>query len=626
MKNNNGLGGMFKNMAKKKGKTVLKGLIKKIMLPWGIIFFSFLFIVIFAISVAKTGFMGDGTISDNFNTYQNEELQEYLSKKVKDANGPMDDMYGMAKKVALTEGNVEGFISLSEMEKGQDIDKIVSRNGQTGILGAEDIIDEYSELLKPDFQYKDDYIVTTVTVNVKDSTGKNDNSAPQITKEKVKLLRSADALKGKVDITYKVQSETKTETKTRTYQKPKDNQPATNDPNQKPEMETVTETTTTTTKVDTPVVDKVTESGKNMERLKKIIKQQFTNEDSEDKLKMAAHFVIEGASNDYDTKSQNGDWMNKDPDQDSIVNDILEAGADGGFEGQIPLFRQTDARWANVPYGQGNVATSGCGPTSFAMIISGLGGNLGAWDKNKDGILDPGEAAEYSIASGYNSNSGEGTSWALFDSISTARFGINSSGEIEPSNYNYIYDQLKNGNPVVASMHAGHFTKGGHFIVLTGIDSDGQVLINDPNPATGINKFPMEGIAAEANVFWAFNNPNIRYESFICTAYGGVHDAMEGSGTTADGTNLDGKDFTSRVIAVDPSVIKLGTRVYLQFPDNKRYQTKNGQRYDLNGWYTAHDTGGAIKGNHIDLFMGFGGAEDTARCDDFGTVNIKVRR
>ncbi|PJI06585.1 MULTISPECIES: 3D domain-containing protein [Clostridium] len=619
---------MVKNKFKKKGKKVLKALIKKIMFPWGLIFICFIFVVIFAISVAKTGFMGDQTFSDNLNEYQNKELAGFLTKKVKDANGSMDDMYGMAKKVALTDGNVEGFISLVEMEQNQDIDKMVSQSGRAGLLGSEDIISEYAELLKPDFSYKDDSIVTTVTVNTKDSTGQNVTSSPIVTKEKVKLLTSADALKGKVDITYKVQSQTKTDVKTRTYEKPKANQPpaAANNPNSKPEMETVTETTTTTTKVDTPVIDKVTESGKSMERLKSIIKQQFPNEDTEDKLKMAAHFVIAGASNDYDTKQQNGDWMNKDPNDDSIVNDILDAGADNGFSGEIPLFRQTDARWASQPYGQGNIGTSGCGPTSFAMIISGLSGKLGSWDKNGDGMLDPGEAATYAIASGYNSSTGEGTSWGLFDNSSTSQFGINSSNEIEPSNYSYVYDQLKEGNPVVASMHAGHFTKGGHFIVLTGVDTDGQVLINDPNPKTGINKFPIEGIASEANLFWVFNNPNIKYDSFICTAYGGVHDGMEGGGTTADGTNLDGKDFTARVIAVDPSVIKLGSRVYIQFPDNKRYQNKNGQRYDLNGWYTARDTGGAIKGNHIDLFMGFGGADDTARCDDFGTVNIKVRR
>lgn len=50
------------------------------------------------------------------------------------------------------------------------------------------------------------------------------------------------------------------------------------------------------------------------------------------------------------------------------------------------------------------------------------------------------------------------------------------------------------------------------------------------------------------------------------------------------------------IIAVDPKVIPLGSKVYLSFQDDdyKRY----------NGVYTARDTGGAIKGNKIDLYMG----------------------
>lgn len=49
-------------------------------------------------------------------------------------------------------------------------------------------------------------------------------------------------------------------------------------------------------------------------------------------------------------------------------------------------------------------------------------------------------------------------------------------------------------------------------------------------------------------------------------------------------------------IAVDPRVIPLGSKVLLTFHDEayKRY----------NGVYTARDTGGAIKGYKIDLFMG----------------------
>lgn len=50
------------------------------------------------------------------------------------------------------------------------------------------------------------------------------------------------------------------------------------------------------------------------------------------------------------------------------------------------------------------------------------------------------------------------------------------------------------------------------------------------------------------------------------------------------------------LIAVDPTVIPLGSKVLLLFQDDvyKRY----------NGVYTARDTGGAIKGHKIDLFMG----------------------
>lgn len=53
---------------------------------------------------------------------------------------------------------------------------------------------------------------------------------------------------------------------------------------------------------------------------------------------------------------------------------------------------------------------------------------------------------------------------------------------------------------------------------------------------------------------------------------------------------------TYRTIAVDPSVIPLGTWVYVDF----------GNEHPNTGWYRAEDTGGSIKGNHIDIFTGVG--------------------
>lgn len=70
-------------------------------------------------------------------------------------------------------------------------------------------------------------------------------------------------------------------------------------------------------------------------------------------------------------------------------------------------------------------------------------------------------------------------------------------------------------------------------------------------------------------------------------------------GRTANGTCLAGQTLESaRAIAVDPRIIPLGSKVRISFKD------KEMQKY--NGVYTACDTGGAIKGNIIDLFAGEG--------------------
>lgn len=64
------------------------------------------------------------------------------------------------------------------------------------------------------------------------------------------------------------------------------------------------------------------------------------------------------------------------------------------------------------------------------------------------------------------------------------------------------------------------------------------------------------------------------------------------------------------LIAVDPRVIPLGTRLYITSADGKRW---------IYGYAVAADTGGAIKGNKIDLFF------NTEReCRRFGVQRAKV--
>ena len=44
-----------------------------------------------------------------------------------------------------------------------------------------------------------------------------------------------------------------------------------------------------------------------------------------------------------------------------------------------------------------------------------------------------------------------------------------------------ILAALRSGTPLICSMYPGDFTYTGHFIVLTGIDENGAITVNDPN-------------------------------------------------------------------------------------------------------------------------------------------------
>jgi 3D (Asp-Asp-Asp) domain-containing protein len=75
--------------------------------------------------------------------------------------------------------------------------------------------------------------------------------------------------------------------------------------------------------------------------------------------------------------------------------------------------------------------------------------------------------------------------------------------------------------------------------------------------------------------------------------------------TTASGTRVQ----QGRTIAVDPRVIPLGTKVKIVSPTHPH----------LNGVYTAEDTGGAVKGNIIDIYM-----SSYDRAIEFGRRTIYV--
>lgn len=89
----------------------------------------------------------------------------------------------------------------------------------------------------------------------------------------------------------------------------------------------------------------------------------------------------------------------------------------------------------------------------------------------------------------------------------------------------------------------------------------------------------------------------------VATAYApGPHDNGKWGNLTHIGTQV-----RPGIIAVDPRVIPLKSKVYIEFPDGTG-------RYAV-----AEDTGGAIKGNRIDIAMW-----TVAEAYKFGMQNVKV--
>jgi hypothetical protein len=138
---------------------------------------------------------------------------------------------------------------------------------------------------------------------------------------------------------------------------------------------------------------------------------------------------------------------------------------DGAVE--VVYFNQKDERYANEPYGTDNIGGYGCGPTAMAIVVSSL----------TDDIVDPVEMAEWAYENG-GWCSRSGSYHAMIPSAAEA-WGLNVEGctAAEPQR---ILDALAGGKLVVAIMSKGHFTSGGHFIVLRGVQ-DGQIMVADPN-------------------------------------------------------------------------------------------------------------------------------------------------
>ena len=175
----------------------------------------------------------------------------------------------------------------------------------------------------------------------------------------------------------------------------------------------------------------------------------------------------------------------------------------------LTYYSQLDNRWrynmySSVGDSSQTIGTSGCGPTSAAMVVSSIKGNI-----------TPDTMANLYTQYGYRS-ANQGTYWSAFKWTADI-FNIEYS---ECYKLDDAIAKLKDNHYIIASCNQGLFTYGGHFVVLVGVEGD-YIKVYDPYLYNG--KFDVASRRGKATVsgntvyvsienFRAYAN----YQKFFC--------------------------------------------------------------------------------------------------------------
>lgn len=134
----------------------------------------------------------------------------------------------------------------------------------------------------------------------------------------------------------------------------------------------------------------------------------------------------------------------------------LDPDAPKGHNG-IPLYFQTD--YPDEVYGEGTVASNGCSAACLAMLATYLTGHEYLPDEIARYF---GDSAENNIA-------------RLENGSEVMKLPFRKA-----ANWHETYAALKAGKVVVALMNSKSlFTDSQHFIILTGLNSEGKIMVND---------------------------------------------------------------------------------------------------------------------------------------------------
>lgn len=198
----------------------------------------------------------------------------------------------------------------------------------------------------------------------------------------------------------------------------------------------------------------------------------------------------------------------------------------------IVAYKQTDARWAKIPYtvdgdAHETIGYSGCGPTCAAMVVA-------SW---ADKAVTPVDMAEYAIATGTRTPD-SGTAWEFFGKVAK-KYGLDFAQTYKNAD---ARECVASGGVVIASMGPGRWTQGGHYILW--YDTVGtEILIQDPNSAASRKaRAPIDDMYAQSKCYFCYWHPAHRAiealsKSGVLTSPVYWHDVIDGE-RIADRANI----------------------------------------------------------------------------------------
>ncbi len=160
---------------------------------------------------------------------------------------------------------------------------------------------------------------------------------------------------------------------------------------------------------------------------------------------------------------------------DGVYTSTIATGGDtitydtvSGCVGEVVYYNQGEEPWASLSYGGSTVRASGCGPTALAIAISTLTGEP----------VTPELTAKYAVDTG-GYVPGRGTSHA-YPANAARHWGL-SVERVKREQMDHVVEELKSGKLAVVICAENTISgSSGHFIVLTGVTSEGNITIADP--------------------------------------------------------------------------------------------------------------------------------------------------